>query len=133
MKNIYYKYFNPNPLGKETNDCVIRSICAVTGKSWFDVYDELSEQARIIASPFTGWNLEEKDKIFSEKYNAQRCKITKTKGVNSVNVEKFCKNNPTGKYILRLAHHLMAVIDGQYYEINPGWEKSKVYTYWKII
>ena len=41
-----YKYFNPNPEGNLVGDCVIRAICASTGKSWDMVFDELTEVAR---------------------------------------------------------------------------------------
>ena len=31
---------NPNPLGKQTSDCVVRAISVATNKSWRRVYDE---------------------------------------------------------------------------------------------
>lgn len=41
-----YKYCNRNPLGKLEDDCVIRSISCATGRSWDNVYDELSDLAQ---------------------------------------------------------------------------------------
>ena len=41
-----YKFYNKNPLGAFEDDCVIRSISCATGKSWDEVYDELSELAQ---------------------------------------------------------------------------------------
>ena len=32
---------NPNPLGKQTGDCVVRAIAIATGQSWRDTYREL--------------------------------------------------------------------------------------------
>lgn len=40
-----FKYYNPNPFNNNTNDCVIRSICGVTGKEWDDVLMELTSYA----------------------------------------------------------------------------------------
>lgn len=36
-----FKYYNPNPTGKQVGDCVIRGISRVTGKSWDDTYIEI--------------------------------------------------------------------------------------------
>ena len=41
-----YKYYNENPLGLFEDDCVIRSISCATGKSWDNVYDDLSNLAQ---------------------------------------------------------------------------------------
>lgn len=38
--------YNENPLKKDTEDCVIRSISCATHKSWDEVYDELSDLAQ---------------------------------------------------------------------------------------
>ena len=35
---IMYKYFNPNPCGKNVSDCTVRAICKATGKDWGEVY-----------------------------------------------------------------------------------------------
>ena len=37
-----FQYYNANPYGNNTNDCVIRSICGVTGKEWEEVLMELT-------------------------------------------------------------------------------------------
>ena len=37
------KYYNPNPLKKETGDCVIRAFCAAEGLEWDEVYRELCD------------------------------------------------------------------------------------------
>lgn len=40
-----FQYFNANPQGKNTNDCVVRSICAATTMEWDDVLSGLTECA----------------------------------------------------------------------------------------
>ena len=40
-----FQYFNANPNGNNTNDCVIRSICAATGMEWDDVLSGLTKCA----------------------------------------------------------------------------------------
>lgn len=40
-----FQYFNANPQGNNTTDCVVRSICAATGKEWDDVLKGLTKCA----------------------------------------------------------------------------------------
>lgn len=41
-----YDFYNANPLGIFTDDCVIRAISCALNKSWDQVYDELSDLAQ---------------------------------------------------------------------------------------
>ena len=126
----YYQEFNPNPMGKEVGDCVIRALCSVTDKSWYEIYDILSELGRKIACPFNSIEISEFD-YHKELFGMIRHKVTREKGKRALFVEKFCKEHPTGKYILRLANHIRGVKDGKYYELYAGWENATVYTYWE--
>lgn len=56
-----YKFYNDNPLGKYENDCVVRGISMATGKSWDEVYENLSDIAQ-----FNGTMMD--DKKFVNKY-----------------------------------------------------------------
>lgn len=126
----FYKEYNPNPLGKEVGDCVIRSLCAVTNKSWYEIYEILTKLGRELACPFSNIDIKDCD-YYVELFNMIRFKVSREKGKKALNVEKFCNEHPKGKFILRLANHMMGVVDGEYCELYPGWEKSTVYTYWE--
>lgn len=41
-----YKFYNANPLKKDSQDCTIRAISVAIGKSWDYVYDMLSHEAQ---------------------------------------------------------------------------------------
>ena len=50
LKNIdknpsVFQYFNANPNGVNTNDCVVRAIIGVTGQEWEDVLLDLTKFA----------------------------------------------------------------------------------------
>lgn len=128
----YYKYFNPNPKGLETGDCVIRALCAVTGKSWYEVFDIICKNARengVMPNSGTKFDVESRMKLFGLK----RKVIPKpTKGGSCYTVEQFCKNHRKGKYILTIAHHEMAVVDGKYYDIYSCWDSKRVYSYYEL-
>lgn len=131
MQSKYYKEFNPNPLGKEVGDCTIRALCAVTGKDWFELYDMLSELGRELACPFNSIELKDYD-YHTKLFGMVRHKVVREKGKKALNVQKFCREHQEGKFILRLANHMMGVVDGKYYELYAGWEDSTVYTYYEV-
>lgn len=123
----YYKFYNPNPLGKEVGDCIIRSLCAVTGQDWFSLYDQLSQLGRTLCTPFNCIDL---NVLYEQHFGFIKGHLKRQKGVKACTVAKFCKDHPKGTYIVRLAHHVMAVKDGQYHDIYACWDKSTVYTYY---
>lgn len=51
---IKYENLNVNPKNKKTTDCVIRALTVATGKSYYDVYEELYR-----LSIKTGWFMNE--------------------------------------------------------------------------
>lgn len=127
----YYKEFNPNPLGKEVGDCTIRALCAVTGKSWYEIYDIMSDLGKKLACPFNYIDEIKDFDYHTELFGMVRHKVTREKGKKAMSVAQFCKEHPEGKYILRLSHHHMGVVNGEYCELYPSWEKKTVYTYWE--
>lgn len=94
-----YKYHNQNPLGRNTADCVIRSISMAEGKSWDNTYDELSEIAQM-----EGRLLD--DVEFVENYLDKRykraCHYSKTVG-------EFAKEHRKGTYLVTMHGHISCV------------------------
>ena len=41
-----WRYFNPNPVGKNVEDCTVRAICAVEGITWVLSYSLLCEMGK---------------------------------------------------------------------------------------
>ena len=46
MSYVDFKVFQPNPKKRRTYDCNLRALCAVSGFSWLQMYDKMSEVAR---------------------------------------------------------------------------------------
>ena len=128
MMSNYYEHYNPNPTGKETGDCIIRTLCKVTNFSWMELYDQLTEIGRNNCTPFTSLEM---DYLFVDCYKFVKHKVTRQKGKKALNVKTFCKEHTTGKYILRVAHHVLPVVDGKYYDIYSCWDNKTVYTYYE--
>ena len=44
-----YRYYNPNPRGLQVGDCTVRALSAITGRRWYDAYDQLCDRGRALA------------------------------------------------------------------------------------
>ena len=55
--------------------------------------------------------------------------ISVKKGSKRPTVESFTKEHKKGTYILRVAHHVVASVDGLYYDTGKCGHKS-LYGYW---
>ena len=132
-KDKYYKFYNPNPEGNEDAcDCVIRALCAVTGLSWYEVYDKCCKIAREhCVMPNCG----------GKKFSTIRAKafglvprvVPKTKkGEKALSVQEFCQKYKKGKYILTTSRHNVAVVDGKYWDLVENYGQ-KVYKYYELV
>lgn len=132
MGSKYYKHFNPNPRGLEIGDCVIRALCAVTDKSWYDIFDIICKHARdnaIMPNESLRKFVEQRMSLFGLRL----VKLAKpNKGEKCYTVSRFCKEHNKGKYILNVANHEIAIVDGHYYDIYPCWDNSRVYSYYEF-
>ena len=124
----YYERYNPNPAGNETGDCIIRALCKITDRDWLSIYDDLCKLGREKYTPFTSLDM---DYLFVYYYKFKKHKVIRQRGKKALTVETFCKQYPHGSHILRLAHHVIAVVDGKYHDIYPCWDKKTVYTYYE--
>lgn len=128
------KYFNPNPLKREGADCVVRAFCKAmvphgdTEGVWDDVYDDLcllGKELKDMPNSNTVWMAYLEDHpLFIE--HTLRIK----KGMRRPTVDSFAREHNKGVYILRVANHLVTVVDGYYYDTWDCGNKS-IYKYWE--
>ena len=128
MASRNYKYYQPNKkdIKDEYGDCVIRALTRVTGKEWHAVFDELVPIAREMQCMPNGKPCYEK---YLEKNGFKYQGISNKKGTKRPTVDRFTKDNAKGVYILRVAHHLVASVDGMYYDTWDSGYKP-LYGYW---
>ena len=124
-----FRYYQPNEkdLKDKYGDCVIRALTKVLNKSWIEVFDELLPIAREVQTmPNTNPVYEKYLQNKGFEYNG----VSNKKGRKRPTIEEFAKSHREGTYIVRVAHHLVAVVDGLYYDTwNSG--KKSMYGYWK--
>lgn len=101
-----FTYYNANALGNFVNDCVIRSIAVAEGKTWNQVYDELSDIAQSQGILLDDVNFVEG---YLDKRYIRACHYAKT-------VEEFMEEHPKGIYLITMEGHITVVIDGVLYD-----------------
>lgn len=129
MASRNYKYYQPNQKDLKDNygDCVIRALTKVTGKAWVDVFDELVPIARELQCMPNGKPCFERyltEKGF--KYHG----ISNGKGTKRPTVDSFAKTHKSGTYFVKVSNHVVAIVDGVYYDTWDSGHKS-LYGYWE--
>lgn len=118
-------YYNCNPLKREVNDCVVRSISLAEGRDWYETYDILTEIAKKDATILDDIMLVEK--YLNEKYE-EIC--FKCRG-KRIKVKEFLFDNPKGVYLITMRGHITCAIDGIVYDIWDCTDKL-IWNVWKV-
>ena len=129
MKNKNYKYFQPNKkdLKDKYGDCVIRSFVKTTGKDWLEVFDELMKIARNEQAIPNGKLCYE---IFLKENGFKYTGVSNKKGSKRPTVLSFTQGHTEGVYVLIVANHIVASVDGVYYDTWDSGQCS-MYGYWE--
>ncbi len=120
-----YKFFNPNPAGKLVGDCVIRGISRLEEEDWEEVYLGVSlEGLKLNDMPSSNsvWGAYLKSKGYNRYSIPNTCPDCYT-------VSQFASDNPYGRFLLATGTHVVAVIDGDYYDAWDSGKEIPVY-YW---
>ena len=119
---------NPNPRNGRVGDCVIRAITIATNSTWEKVYTELAAYGFVMGdmpSSNTVWGQYLKDKGFKRDIIPDTCPQ------DCYTIIDFCNDNPNGTYILGTGSHVVAVIDGNYYDTWDSGNEAPIY-FWRI-
>lgn len=116
--------YNANPSGKATGDCVIRAISTVTGLPWRTVHWDLAQLSNERYQMMD-------DNVVWHEYLYDLGFDVKTIGWPCARVKDFCRCFPRGWYILGTGKHVIAVIDGDYYDTWDSGNEIAVF-YWQL-
>lgn len=121
-----FRYLNVNPYRILVPDCTIRAITVLTGKTWEEVYDGVCAEGKLMH------NMPSSNAVWSSylsKLGYVRTPMPNT-CPDCYTVDDFCHEHQTGKYLLALFEHVVAVVDGYYYDTWDSGRKVVLY-YWK--
>jgi hypothetical protein len=121
--------YNNNPCHKRVGDCTVRAISTALNETWEKVYIDLAIYGFMhcdIMNSNACWGKYLKDKGFTQN-------IISNDFFDFYTVEDFCRDNPNGIFILALQSHVIAVIDGNYYDTWQSGREPVVYYFEKEI
>lgn len=117
---------NLNPEHKIVGDCTIRAISAALGQDWYKTYVEICLQGFItcdMPSANHVWGAYLKSKGFV------RTSISADLP-EDYSIADFCRDNPLGVFVLACSGHVVAVLDGKYYDTWDSGDEIPLY-YWE--
>lgn len=113
-----FKYYQPNKkdLKDEYGDCTIRALTKALGVTWLEAFDMTIPICREyqVSNLFSAPSYIERQMI--ERLGFKYYGISNKKGSKRPTVDEFAKVHPEGTYILNVAHHEVACVDGMYYD-----------------
>lgn len=112
-----YKYFNPNPAGRNVGDCAVRAVAKALNVDWEKAYTMIAFNGFIMndmPSSDSVWGSVLRQHGFYKTAIPNTCPDCYT-------VNEFCKDNPNGVYVLGFGGHVATVIDGDLFD---SWDSS---------
>jgi len=120
-------YYNPNPKGKHVTDCTIRAICRLEGLTWLEAFDSVTDICR------ENYDMPSSDKMWGKflSMRGYRRYLIPDTCPDCYTVRDFCDDHPIGSYLLKTSGHVIAVVNGDYYDTFDSGDKSPIYYYRK--
>ena len=103
-----YKEFNAHPKGIKTNDCVVRAVATATNQDYLETRSKLNRVKRELR--FSSYQESKFLQAYLKSY--PRLIYKPLKGETRITGSDFTLLHPKGRYILKLAGHVVACIDG---------------------
>ena len=121
-----YIFYNPNPSNKRVGDCVIRAISKLTGNDWETTYLNITIQGYAMN------DMPSANNVWGEYLyqNGYRRHVIPNTCPECYTVSEFCDEHRNGKYLLATGNHVVAVINGNYYDSWDSGDEVPIY-YWK--
>ena len=123
--NLGYGYFNPNPRGSITGDCVKRAIVVATGKDYHELEVMMNRTKVKKSEPYNYKpNYENTIKLLG----GTKIKMSVPKGTNRWHVTtigKVMNKYPHVNYVLAVSKHLIGVRDKTIYDLYDDRPRDK--------
>lgn len=130
----HFRYYQPNDkdLKDKVGDCQVRALSKALGLTWVEAFDLTIPICRELQTYtiFDGDLAKTKEamKTLGFSYTG----VSNRNGEIRPTVESFAKEHPTGIYIVKVAHHVVAVVDGFFYDTWDSGSKSLYGYYTKV-
>lgn len=123
-----WQYINKNPRGRAVGDCTVRAISTATGNGWMETYLDLCLFGLLMADMPSANAI---TAAYLKKKGFQRKNIPETYK-DCYSVKDFCKDHKDGIFVLGTGTHMVAVINGDYYDAWDSGDELPVYYFEKM-
>lgn len=120
-------FLNPNKCGINTGDCVIRALSIAMDKDWNEVYVDLCA----VGYSMCDWG--NANRCWSEylRYYGYKCKAIPYENNSRYTVRDFAADHTDGSFVVATGSHVVAVIDGSYYDTWDSGNEVPIYYFYK--
>lgn len=113
-----YVYYQPNKkdLKDRYGDCTIRALSKALNCTWLEAFDKMIPLCREyqVSNVFDAPSIIEREIIGRLGFNYVG--VSNKKGSKRPTVDSFAKDHPEGIFILNVANHEVACVNGKYYD-----------------
>ena len=122
-----FKYYNPNPDGKHVGDCVIRALTLLLDDTWDGIYIDLSMQGAAMH------DMPNSNSVWAKylKLNGYHQYTLPDTCPDCYTIAHFCVEHPHGKFLVATGSHVVAVVDGDYYDTSDTGQEVVTYYFGK--
>ena len=124
---MWIKY-NANPVANRTEDCFIRAVAVALDISWDDAFDLIAHSAKAMGQVM---HLNAAFGAVLRQHGFYRYIIPNT-CPDCCTVKDFCRDHPTGTYVLITGSHAVACIDGNWIDTWDSGSEVPIY-YWEDV
>lgn len=118
--------YNPNPAGIRAGDCTVRAITIATDEDWNTAYCGITMEGLMMKdmpSSNKVWGSYLRKKGFRRKMIPDTCPDCYT-------LKQFCEDHPEGMFIVGVQNHVVAVVDGDYFDAWDSGDESPLFYYY---
>lgn len=124
-----YIEYNPNPVGSNVGDCVVRAVSKALNCTWEEAYIKLCIMG------FAMGDLPNNDNVFGAvlRMHGFKKKTLSDTCPDCYTVKDFALDNPYGIFVLGLGSHVVAVEDGDIYDSFDSSNGIPIYYWYKSV
>jgi len=119
---------NPNPDKLNVGDCSIRALSETLEKPWRDVYMGVALQGLILS------DMPSSNRVWGEYLDSQGYKlhIVPDSCPDCYTIKDFAREYSEGRYVVGTGSHVVAVVNGDYYDTWDSGEEKPMYFWRKV-
>ena len=119
--------YNPNPVGRKVGDCAVRAISKVLDMGWEAAYIAL------VINGLSMGNMPSSNEVIGSvlRQHGYMRKNLPDDCPACYTIEDFCEDNPQGRYVLGANNHVVAAIDGNYFDTWDSGTETVMYAWYR--